>query len=74
MDNSLDRVERLLALLVVRDMKNQQEKAIQLSVAGFSNVEIADILQTSSAVIAQLLYTSRKAKSKPRSNSKVTKK
>ena len=72
MDNSLDRVERLLAILTIRDMKNQQEKATQLSVAGFSNVEIADILRTSSAVIAQLLYTSRK--SKPNSKKKKKKK
>jgi hypothetical protein len=64
MDNSFERVERLLALLLVQNMKGQQEKAIHLSIAGFSNVEIANILQTSSAVIAQLLYTSRKAKGK----------
>jgi DNA-directed RNA polymerase specialized sigma24 family protein len=64
MENSLERVERLLALLLIQDMKGQQEKATQLSIAGFSNLEIADILQTSSGVIAQLLYTSRKAKGK----------
>ena len=64
MENSLDRVERLLALLLIQNMKGQQEKAIHLSIAGFSNLEIADILQTSSGVIAQLLYTSRKVKGK----------
>ena len=74
MDNSVERVERLLALLVVRDMKNQQEKATQLSVAGFSNVEIANILKTSSAVISQLLYASRKSKSKPKPKPKGKKK
>jgi len=64
MENSLERVERLLALLLIQDMNGQQEKAIQLSVAGFSNLEIADILQTSSATIAQLLYMSKKEKAK----------
>jgi hypothetical protein len=63
-DNSFERVEKLLALLLIQNMKGQQEKATHLSIAGFSNVEIANILQTSSGVIAQLLYTSRKAKGK----------
>lgn len=60
MENSLERVERLLALLVVQNMKGLREKAIQLNIAGFSNLEIADILQTSNASIAQLLYMSKK--------------
>lgn len=74
MEDSLERVERLLALLVIRDMKNQQAKATQLSVVGFSNVEIADILRTSSAVVAQLLYTSRKSQSKSKFRRKAKKK
>jgi len=41
---------------------SKQEKAIQLNLAGFSNVEIADILGTSGAVVAQLLYESRKSR------------
>jgi hypothetical protein len=64
MENTLERVEKLLALLLIQDMKGQQEKATQLSIAGFSNLEIADVLQTSSGVIAQLLYMSKKAKRK----------
>jgi hypothetical protein len=62
MENSFARVERLLALLLVRDLKSIQEKAIRLSIAGFSNLEIADILDTSNATVAQVLYTSRKSK------------
>jgi DNA-directed RNA polymerase specialized sigma24 family protein len=64
MEESLERVERLLALLLVQSMKgaSKQEKAIQLNLAGFSNVEIADILGTSGAVVAQLLYESRKSR------------
>ena len=38
---TIDRVERLLALLLIQQMKGstQLEKATQLSVAGFSNTE-----------------------------------
>ncbi len=64
MENRLDRVERLLAISLIQNMKgaSQQEKAVQLSVAGFSNIEIADLLQTSPQVVAQHLYASRKTK------------
>ncbi len=57
-----DRTERLLAILVLESMKgaSQREKAVRLSLAGFSNVEIADLLQTSAQVVAQHLYTSRR--------------
>jgi hypothetical protein len=58
----IDRVERLLALILVDHMKGtaKRDKAVSLSLAGFSNVEIADILQTSSSVIAQSLYEARR--------------
>jgi predicted transcriptional regulator len=42
----------------------QSEKAHQLSVAGFTNVEIADILGTTAAVVSQYLYVTRKKKAK----------
>lgn len=63
---STDRIERLLALLVVQNMKGatQAEKALQLSLAGFTNVEIGDLLQTTQAVIAQNLYAAKKKKKK----------
>jgi DNA-binding NarL/FixJ family response regulator len=58
-----DRVERLLALLLIHTMKGTQaEKAIELSVAGFTNVEISNLLQTSQGVVATYRYTARKAK------------
>jgi DNA-binding CsgD family transcriptional regulator len=61
---SADRIEKLLVALLLHSMKGatQREKAVQLSVAGFSNVEIGDLLQTSAAVIAQYLYEVRKKK------------
>ncbi len=62
MSVSEDRTQRLLAIMLLQTMKgaSQKEKAVQLSLAGFSNVEIADLLQTSSQVIAQQLYKSQR--------------
>lgn len=62
METTVDRTERLLAALLLQQMKaaSQKEKAYQLSVAGFTNVEIADLLGTSSQVVAQHLYELRK--------------
>jgi len=59
-----ERGERLLALLLLQNMKGstQREKAIQLSIAGFANSEIADYLQTSAQVISNYLYEARKGK------------
>lgn len=61
-----DRTERLLSVLLVQTMKGstQAEKASQLSLAGMTNVEIADLLYTTPGVIASLLYQARKKKSK----------
>ena len=57
-----DRVESLLALILLHQMKGspQRDKAVHLSLAGFSNTEIADLLQTTSAVVAQMLYEVRR--------------
>jgi DNA-binding CsgD family transcriptional regulator len=64
-----DRAERLLAILLLESMKgaSQREKAVRLSLAGFTNVEIADLLQTSAQVVAQHLYASRKGTKRRRS-------
>jgi predicted transcriptional regulator len=61
-NESSDRVERLLALLVLQNMKtaNMATKAKELSMAGFTNVEIANLLETTPAVVSQSLYTARK--------------
>jgi predicted transcriptional regulator len=62
----VERIERLLALLLIQNMKtaNMAAKAKELSIAGFTNVEIADILGTTAAVIAQSLYAARKGTKK----------
>lgn len=57
-----DRVEKLLALLLLQGLKaaSQREKALHLSIAGFTNTEIADLLQTTVGVVAQSLYEARR--------------
>jgi hypothetical protein len=63
-EESNDRVERLLALLLIQNMKNANmaAKARELSIAGFTNVEVADLLGTTAAVVGQSLYAARKGK------------
>jgi len=70
-----DRIESLLALLLLHQMKGSplREKALNLSVAGFTNTEIADILQTSAGVVAQSLYEARR-KPKKKAKSKGSRK
>ncbi len=65
-EESNERIERLLALFLLQNMKgaNLAAKALELSVAGFTNVEIADLLQTKAAVVNQSLYAARKKKKK----------
>jgi len=65
-----DRLERLLALLLIRETKTQSDKIMQLSVAGFTPTEIADLLLTSSAVVNQTVYAVRKGKNKKKKNAK----
>jgi len=63
-----ERIEKLLALLLLDQMgsSTQEEKAAKLSIAGFSNIEIADILETTTGTVATRL-SSRKAKRKTKS-------
>lgn len=66
---SEDRAEKLLALLLLQHLKTapQREKALHLSLAGFTNTEIADLLQTTAGVVAQSLYEARRVpKKKPK--------
>jgi len=65
-DNAQDRVEKLLALLLLQTMKgaNQREKIVQLSRGGFSNIEIANFLGTSTGVVATYMSAARKGKTR----------
>jgi DNA-directed RNA polymerase specialized sigma24 family protein len=68
-----DRTEKLLALILLNQIKTQpkREQAVTLSVAGFTNSEIADLLGTSAAVIAQSLYEARQKPSRRPKRSKA---
>lgn len=64
--NGDDRIENLLVVIFLNSLKGAKigEKALQLNLAGFSNVEIADFLRTSPQVIANALSTKRKVNKK----------
>ena len=66
--DSTERVERLLALLLLAQFKSatQREKVLQLNLAGFSNIEIAELLQTTPAVVSQNLYEAKRSKTAKR--------
>jgi DNA-binding NarL/FixJ family response regulator len=63
MDIANERIERLLVLTLLYTMKDasQREKVNQLNIAGFSNIEIAEFLQTSPATVATFIYQSKKS-------------
>lgn len=62
MKEKVDRVEKLLAVLLLNNIKDSSisKKATQLNLAGFSNIEIADLLETSPQVIANALSANRR--------------
>jgi transcriptional regulator len=66
MDEKTGRTEKLIALLLIETMKGgrMEEKVSKLRIAGFTNAEIADLLGTTAAVVAQLHYVSKKGKVK----------
>lgn len=57
-----NRTESLLVMLLLSNLKglSMMERAEQLNIAGFSNIEIANYLQTTAQTISQLLYENRK--------------
>jgi predicted transcriptional regulator len=67
-----DKAERLLALILLEQMKGatQKEKATKLSVAGFSNLEIANLLQITAARVADALYEARQTGSAKKKTTK----
>jgi hypothetical protein len=58
----LSRTEALLAQLLLQSMGSggQQKKALALRAAGLSNVEVAQLMGTTAAVVAQVLYQARR--------------
>lgn len=77
MDEGLERIQNLLAMILVHDMKDapQADKASSLSKAGLANAEIAALLGTTPGAIAQQLYALRSSKrAKPSRRAKKHKK
>ena len=74
-DRTLSRTEALLAQLLLHSMgsSGQQKKALALRAAGLSNVEIAQLMGTTAAVVAQVLYEARRGRTKSATTSKRTK-
>jgi len=66
MEDRFDRIEKLLALILLELMKgtSQAVKIRRLNLAGFTNAEIADFLETKAAVVAVRLSESRKKSKK----------
>jgi DNA-directed RNA polymerase specialized sigma24 family protein len=58
----MDRVIRLLALNLIKDMKTQKEKILTLSSFGFGPSEIAELLGTTSGTVSVALSQARKKK------------
>jgi hypothetical protein len=65
----LDRTERILTMLLLEQLKAepQSRKIDVLLGAGFKNAEIATLLKTTPAVVAQTAYE-LKRKKKPKKN------
>lgn len=58
----LERVEKLLALILVHDMRDAplSDKAVALRSAGLGNGEIAEVLGSTAKSVGQQLYAVRK--------------
>jgi predicted transcriptional regulator len=68
MEANFERIERLLALILLHDLRDapQAEKAAVLRRVAFSNAEIANLLGTTAAVVSQQLYSLRQRPKKKR--------
>lgn len=62
MDKNNSKIEKLLVVMLLNSLKGLTlaDKAKQLNIAGFSNMEIANFLETKPNLIAQALYDKRK--------------
>jgi hypothetical protein len=71
----ISRTERLLAYLMLERMgdRSQEYRALRLAKVGFSNSEIADLLETSTASVAQTLYIARSRSKRPKRGERTSK-
>lgn len=70
-----DRTERLLVMILLQHIKEapQAKKIYQLNLAGLSNIEIANVLETTPQVVSQTIYEMRRGgrkKKPPKAKSK----
>ena len=72
----IDRTDRLLVMILLQLMEKapQAKKIYHLNLAGLSNIEIADALETSPQVVSQSLYEVRKGQQKKPAKTKTRKK
>lgn len=70
-----ERVEKILTMLLLEQLgeTSQNHKIDVLLRAGFTNPEIAALLGTTAAVVAQTAYASKKSKAKKKSAKAKTK-
>lgn len=68
MQTSVERVEKLLALILIHDMQDASagDKALALSRAGFSPAEIGELLGERANTISVQLLRARQKRKKPR--------
>jgi DNA-directed RNA polymerase specialized sigma24 family protein len=67
--NTTDKIARRLALLVIKGIEDKQEQSVILSSAGFSALEVAEMLRVGKNYVNVALH-----RSKPRSKKRATKK
>lgn len=62
MENSFERIERLLALILLESNaeKKTENKVKLLNVAGFTNIEVAELLNIKPQVVANYLFKAKK--------------
>lgn len=75
MEINLERIEKMLALVVLSTMKDapQGEKAMAMSRVGYQSKEIAALLGTTPAVVSQQLYEQRKGTTRSKRKTKTKK-
>ncbi len=66
-----EKSERLLAFLLIENMKGgQREKIMKLKLSGFSNLEIADLMGITTQAVANYIYEAKKIKTTRRKRKK----
>ena len=69
--SQLDRIVRLLTVLVTKDLDQQKDKVALLSSAGFQPKEIADLIDTTPHTVSVTLSGARKLERRKRSSAEA---